>query len=181
MFYLIRDYLLLLFSCSVVSHSLRPHGLQHIRLPCPSPSPRGCSNSCPLNQWCHPTVSSSVTPFSSCPQSFLASASFSVSWFFESDGQRVGASASATVLPKDIQGAFSLQLTGLILLLSRGLSRVFSSTIIQKHQFFGTQPSLWSNSHICTWQHVRLISYFWVYGKQRKNELMKQNLGNPNQ
>jgi len=171
-FYLIRDHLLLLFSCSVMSHS-RPQELQHIKLPCPSPSPWVCLNSCPLNQWCHPTVSSSATPFSSCPQSCLASASFPMSWLFTSGGQRIGASASATVLPKDIQGWFPLGLTGLVFLLSRGLSRVFSSTIVQKHQFFGAQPSLWSNSHICTWLHVRLISYFRVYEKQRKNELMK--------
>ena len=173
MFYLIRDHLLLLFSCSVMSHSLRPHGLQHIKLPCPAPSPWVCSKSCPLNQWRHPTVSSSVTPFSSCPQFFLASVSFTKTWLFTSGGQRIGASASATVLPKDIRGWFPLGLTGLVSLLSRGVSRVFSSTIVQKHKFFHAQPSLWSNSQVCTWLHVRLLSYFRVYEKQRKNELTK--------
>ena len=143
--------LLLLFSHSVMSDSLQPHGLQYIRLPCPSPSPRVCSKSHPLSQWCHPTISSSVTPFSSCLQSFPASGSFPMSRLFISGGQSIGASASASVLPMNIQDWFPLGMTGLISLKSKGLSRVFSSTKIQKHQFFGTQPSLWSNSHIHTW------------------------------
>ena len=130
-----------------MSYSLWPHGLQHVRLPCPSPSPRLCLNPCPLSQWCHPT---SVTPFS-CPQSFPASGSFPVSQLFPSGGQSIGASASASVLPMNIQDWFPLEWTGLISLTSKGLSRVFSSTTVQKHQFFSTQPSLCSTSHICTW------------------------------
>ena len=141
----------LLFSFSVVSDPLWPHGLQHARLPCPSPSPRACSNSCPLNQWCHPAISYSVVPFSSCLQSFPASGSFLMSWLFTSGGQGIGVSASASVLPRNIQGWFPLGLTGWISLQSKGLSRVFSNTTVQKHQFFGTQPSLWSNFHIHTW------------------------------
>ena len=121
------------------------------RLPCPSPSPRVCSNSCPLSQWCHPTISSSVTPFSSCLQSFPASGSFPVIWLFASGGYSIGASASASVLPVSIQGWFPLGLTGLISLQSKGLLVIFNSTAIWKHQFFGAQPSLWSISHICTW------------------------------
>ena len=120
-------WLLLLFSHSVVFDSLRPHELQHTRLPCPSPSPGVCSNSCPLSQWCHPIISSSVTSFSSCPQSFPASGSFPMSLLFASGGQCTGGSASTSVLPMNIQGWFPLGLTGLILL-SKGLSRVFSST-----------------------------------------------------
>ena len=124
------------FSCSVVSHSLWPCGLQHTRLPCPS-SPRACSNSCPLSWWCHPTVSSSVIPFSSCLQSFPASESFPVSWLFASGGQSIEASAS--VLPMNIQGWCPLGLTGLISLLSKGLSRVFCNTTVEKYQFFSGQ------------------------------------------
>ena len=144
---------LLLFTCSVVSDSLQPHGLQWARLPCPSLSPGACSNSCTSSWWCHPAVSFSVVSFASCSQSFPASASFLKSWLFSSGGQSVGASASASVLPmndwiSNIQGWFSLGLTGLISLLFKQLSRVFSNTTIWKHQFFGTQPSLWSNSHI---------------------------------
>ena len=141
----------LLFSCSVVSNSLWPHGLQHTRLPCPSSSPRVCSNSCPLSRQCHPTISSSVVPFSFCLQSFPASGSFPMNQLFTSGGQSIGASASASVFPINIQGWFPLGLTGLISLQSKGLSRVFSSTMIWKSQFFGTQSSLWSSSHICTW------------------------------
>ena len=140
-----------------MSHSLWPHGLQHARLPCPSSSPGVSSNSCPLSQWCHPTISFSVALFS-CPQSFPASQglfqwvrSFPVSWLFPSGGQSFGASASATVLPMNIRGWYPLGLTGLISLLSKGLSRVFSRTIVQKHLFFSTQPHLWSNSHIHIW------------------------------
>ena len=111
---------------------------------------RNCSNSCPLSQWCHPAISSSVATFFSCPQSFPASGSFPVNQLFASTGQSTGASASASVLPVNIQDRFPLELTGLISLF-KGLSRVFSNTTVQKHQFFGTQPSLGSNSHIHTW------------------------------
>ena len=137
----------------LLSHinSLQPHGLQHPRLPCPSPSPGTCPDSCPLSQWCHPTISSSVVPFSSCPQSFPASGYFPMSQLFTSGGQSIGASASASVLPMYFHGWFPLGLTGWTSLQSKGLSRVFSNTIVQKHQFFGAQPSLCSNSHICTW------------------------------
>ena len=121
------------------------------RLPCPSLSPRVCSNSCTLSRWCHPTISSSAVPFSSSHQSFPASGSFPVSWFFTSGGKSIGASASTSALPMNIQGWFPLELTGLIFLLSKRLSRVFFSTTVQKLQFFGTQLFLWSNYHICTW------------------------------
>ena len=124
-----------------MSNSLQPHGLQHTSLPCPSLSPGVCSDSCPLSQWCHPSISSSVVPFSSCPQSFPASGSFPVSQLFPSGGQSIGASASASVLPMNIQGWFPLGFSGLILQ-SKGLSRVFSSNTIQKHQFFEAQTSL---------------------------------------
>ena len=139
--------------CSVTQlcPTLQPHWLQHDRLPCPSLSPRGCSNSCPLNRWCHPTISSSVTPFSSCPQAFLASGSFKMSQFFISGGQSIGASASASVLPTNTQSWSPLGWTGLISLQSKVLSRVFFSITIWKHHFFGTQPSLRSNSHIQMW------------------------------
>ena len=121
------------FSCSVVSTCLWPHGLQHARLPCPSPTPGACSNSYPLSRWCHPTISSSLALFSSCLQSFPASGSFPVSQFFTSGGQNIGASASVSVLPMNIQDWFPLGLIGLISLQSKGLSRVFC--IVQKHQF----------------------------------------------
>ena len=133
-----------------MSNSLWPCGLQHVRLPCPSQSSGICSNSCPLSQWYYLTISFSVAPFSFCLQSFPASGSFPVSWLFISGGQTTGALASASVFPMNIQGWFPLGLTGLILQ-SKGLSRVFSNTIVQKHQFIGTQLSLWSNSHIHTW------------------------------
>ena len=110
-----------------------------------------CSNSCPLSRWCHLILSSSVIPFSSYPQSFSVLGSFPVSWFFASGSSVIGASASASVLSMDSQGWFPLGLIGLISLLSRGLSGVFFSTTVRKHQFFSTQPSLWSSSHICTW------------------------------
>ena len=135
------------FSRSVVCHSLRPHGLQHARLPCPSATPRAYSNSCPSSQWCHPIISSSAVPFS-CHQSFPTSRSFPMSQLFTSGGQSTGASASASVLPMSIQGWFPLGLTSLISLLSKGVSRVFSSITIWKHQFFSAQPSSQSNSHI---------------------------------
>ena len=116
-----------------------------------SPTPRACSDSCPLSWWCHPTISSSAIPFSSCLQSFPASGSFPESQFFGSGGQSIEASASAPVLPKNIQDWFPLGLTGWISLQSKGLSRVFSNITVQKHQFFGAQPSSQSNSHIHTW------------------------------
>ena len=121
------------FSCSVVSDSLWPHGLQHIRLPCPSPTPRACSNSCPSSWWCHPTISSSVFPFSSCFQSFPGSGSFPVSQFFTSVAPSIGASASASVLPMNIQDWSPLGWTGWISFLSKELSGVFSNTTVQKH------------------------------------------------
>ena len=133
------------------SHSLWPHGLQHVRLPCPSPTPRACSDSWPSSQWCHPTISSSVVPFSSCLQSFPASGSSPMNQLFASGGQSIGVSTSASVLPMNIQDWFPLGLTSLISWLSKGLSRVFSSTTVQKHLFFGTQFSLKSNSHMPTW------------------------------
>ena len=184
------------FSHSVMSNSLPPHGLQHARLPCPSPTPRACSNSCPSNRWCHPNISSSAIPFSSCLQSFPALGSFQMSqashqvarvlqiqlqhqsfqWtprtdllllfkmlsrlvitvlprsqFFASGGQNIGVSASASVLSMNIQDWSPLGWTGWISLQSKGLSRVFSNTTVQKHQFFGTQLSSQSNSHIHTW------------------------------
>ena len=124
------------FSCSVLSDSLLPHGLQHARLACPSPTPGVYSNSCPFSRWCHPTISSSVIPFSSRLQSFPASGSFQMSQFFASGGQSIGVSASASVLPMNIQHWFPLGLTGFISLQSKGLTRVFSNTTVQKHQFF---------------------------------------------
>ena len=136
------DYQSVQFSHSVVSDSLRPHGLQHTRLPCPSPSPRVYSNSCLLSQWWHPTISTSVIPFSSHLQSFSVSGSFQVSQFFSSGGQNIGVSASASVLPMNNQDRFPLEWTGWISLHSKGLSRVFSNTTVQKHQFFSTQLSL---------------------------------------
>ena len=139
------------FSCSIVSDSLRTHGLQHTRPPCPSPNPRVYPNSCPLSWWYHPTISSSAVPFSTCPQSFPASGSFQMSQLFTSGGQRIGVSASMSVLPMYIQDWSPLGLTGLISLQPKGLSRVFSNTTVQKHQFFGAQPSLQSNSQIHTW------------------------------
>ena len=139
------------FSCSELSDSLRPHGLQHTRLSCPSPTPRACSNSCPSNQWCHPTISSFVIPFSSRPQSFPASGSFQMSQLFASGGQTTGVSASTSVLPMNIQDWFPLGWIGWIALQFKGLSRVFSNTTVQKCQFFGTQFSSQSNSHIHTW------------------------------
>ena len=130
------------FSLSVVSNSLRPHGPQHARPPCPSPIPRPYPNPCPLSRWCHPTISSSVIPDSSCLQSFPASGSFQMSQLFASGCQSIGVSASASVLPMNIQDWFPLGWTGWISLQSKGLSRVFSNTTVQKHQFFGAQPSL---------------------------------------
>ena len=131
------------FSCLVISDSLRSHGLQHARPPCPSPTPGVYSNSCLSSRWCHPTISSSVVPFSSCPQSFPASGSFQMSQLSTSGGQSIGVSAS--VLPVNIRGLFPISLQ------SKGLSRILSSTTVQKHQSFSAQLSLWSNSHIHIW------------------------------
>ena len=139
------------FSHSVASDSLWPHELQLARPPCPSPTPGVHSNSRPLSRWCHPTISSSVIPFSSCPQSLPASESFPMSQLFASGGQSIGVSALASVLPKNIQDWSLLEWTGWISLQSKGFSRVFSSTAVQNHQFFGTQLSSQSNSHIHTW------------------------------
>ena len=130
------------FSLSVMSDSLRPHEPQHSRLPCPSPTPRVYSNSCPLSRWCHPTISSSVVPFSSCPQSFPASGSFPMSQLFTSSGQGIGVSASTSVLPMNTQDWSPLGWTGWISLQSKGLSRVFSNTTVQNHQLFGAQLPL---------------------------------------
>ena len=136
------------FSCLVVSDSLWPHELQHTRPPCPSPTPGVYPNSCPLSRWCHPAISSSVVPFSHL-QSFPTSGSFLISQLFTLGGQSIGASASA--LPMNIQDWFPLGLTGWISFQSKRLSRVLSNTVVQKHQLYNTQPSLWSNSHIHTW------------------------------
>ena len=141
-------FVVLLFSCSRMSDSLWPHELQHARLSCPSLCSTVCSNSYPLSQWCHPTISFYVTHFF-CLYSFPAWGFFPVSQLFASGGQSIGASAS--ILLMNIQGWFSLRLTGWTSLLSKGLSRIFSSTTIGKHQFLAAQASLWSNSHIHTW------------------------------
>ena len=130
------------FSHSDMSGSLRPHGLQHARPLCPSPAPGVYPNSCPLNRWCHPNISSSVIPFFSCLQSFPASESFPVSQLFASGGQNIGVSASTSVFPMNTQDWSPLGWTGWISLQSKGLSRVFSNTVVQKHQFFGAQLSL---------------------------------------
>ena len=148
------------FSRSVTSDTLWPHGLQHARLPCPSPTPGACSDSCLSSRWCHPTISSSVITFS-CLQSCLASGSFPMSQFFASGGQSSVASASASVLPMNIQDWFPLELTGLISLLSQGHSRALSNTRVQKHQFFSVQLSLWSNSHIQTGL-LDYMTYLWL-------------------
>ena len=139
------------FSLSIVSDSLQPHGLQHARLPCPSPTPGAYSNLCPSSWCCYWTISSSIIPVSFRLQSFPASGSFPMSWLFASGGQSLGASVSASVLPMNIQDWFPLRLTGLNSLQSKGLSRVFSNTTVQKHNFFGAQLSLWSNSQVHTW------------------------------
>ena len=141
----------LLFSLSVLSNSLQPHGLQHARLSSLLPFPAACSNSCPLSQWCHPTTLVPVGPFSSCLQSFPASGSFPMNQRFASGDQSIRASASAPVLPMYFQDWFPLGLTGLISLQAKGLSRVFSNTTVQTHQLFSAQPALWSDSHIHTW------------------------------
>ena len=168
------------FSRSVVSDTLQPHGLQDARLPCPSSNPGAHSNSCLSSQWCHPTMSSSVIPFASCLQSFSASESFLMSQFFASGGQSIGASASASVLPMNIQDWFTLGLTDWIFLHYRGLSRVFSNTTVKKHQLFVTQPALWSNSHIHTWQLETIALTTWTcvgkvidIGRGKKNKSYK--------
>ena len=138
-------------SCSVVSDSLGSHELQHARPPCPSPTPRVHSDLRSSSQWCHPAISSSVIPFFSCPQSLPASESFPMSQLFAWGGQSIGVSASASVLPKKSQGLSPSEWTGWIFLQSKGLSRVFSSTTVQKHQSFGAQLSSQSNSHIHIW------------------------------
>ena len=148
--------------CSVASDSLQPHRLHQARFLCPSPSPGACSNSCPLSRWCHPTIPSSVITYSCCPQSFSASGSFPRSQFFASGGQSIGLSVSASVLPMNIQGWFPLGRTGLISLQPKGLSRISSNITVQKHQFFGTQLSLWSNSYIHTWLLEK--SWLWLDG-----------------
>ena len=144
------------FSHSVVSDSLQPHGPQHTRPPCPSPIPGVYPNSCPLSWWCHPTISSSVVPFSFCLQTCPASRSFQMSQLFTSGGQSIRTSASTSVLPVNTQDWSPLGWTGWISLQSKGLSRVFSNTTVQKHQFFGAQPSSQSNSHIHTWPLEKL-------------------------
>ena len=136
---------------SVLSNSLRPEGLQHARPPCPLPTPGIYSNSCPLSQWCHSIISSSVIPFSSCLQSFPASRSLPRSQFFGSGGQSIGSFSFSISLSNEHSGLISLGWTCWISLQSKGLSRVFSSTTVQKHQFFGTQLSSQSNSRIHTW------------------------------
>ena len=139
------------FSHSVMFDSLWLHEPQHAKPPCPSPTPGVHLNPCPSSRWGHPTISSSVIPFSSHLQSLPASGSFQMSQFFASGSQDIGVSASASVLPMNIQDWFPLRLTDLISLLSKGLLRVFSSTIVKKYQFFGSQPPLWSSFHIYTW------------------------------
>ena len=143
------------FSCSVMSDSLRPHELQHTRPPCPSQTPGVHSNSRPLSRWCHPATLSSVVPFSSCLQSLPASESFPMSQLFVWGGQSTGVSALASFLPKNNQGWTPSEWTGWISLQSKGLSRVFSNTTVQKHQFFSAQPSSQSNSNIHTWSQEK--------------------------
>ena len=138
----IAEFVSVQFSCSVVSDSLQPHEPQHARPPCPSSSPGVHSNPCPSSRWCHPTISSSVVPFSSYAWSFPASGSFQMSQLFASGGQSIGVSASTSVLPMNTQDWSPLGWTGWISLQSKGLSRVFSNTTVQKHQFFSTQLSL---------------------------------------
>ena len=156
------------FSHSVVSNSLQPHGLLHARLPCPPPTPEACSNSCPSSQWCLPTISSSVIPFSSCLGSFPAWRYFPTTQFFVSGGQSIGASTSASVLPMNVQDWFPLGLTAWISLLSKGLPRVFSSTIVWKHQFFGAQLFLIVQLYVVIVNHwyVQLYNTWLAFGKQ---------------
>ena len=139
------------FSCSVVSDSLQPHESQHTRPPCPWPSPRVHSDSRPLSRWCHSAISSTVIPFCSCPQSLPVSESFPMSQLFAWGGQSTGISVLASFLPKNAQGWSPLEWTGWISLQSQGLSKLFSNTTVQKHQFFSTQLSSQSSSRIHTW------------------------------
>ena len=139
------------FSHSIVFNSLRPHELWHARPPCPSTTPGVHPNSCASSRWCHPAISSSAVPFSSCPQSLPASESFPMSQLFTSGGQSIGILASTSVLPMNTQDRSPLGWTSWISVQFKGLSRVFSNTTVQKHQFFGAQPSSQSNSHIHTW------------------------------
>ena len=154
-----------------MSDSLWPHGLQHVRLPCPSLSPAVCSNSCSLSWWCHPVISSSVAPFSFCPQSCPASGSFPVNWLLTSGHQSFGASASASLLPMNIQCWYPLGLTGWISLQSKRPSRVFSSTTIRKNQFFGTQlyygPVF---TFVLYWKHHRKT------GKSKEFDSLHKNI-----
>ena len=145
-----------------MSNSLWSLGMQHARPPCASASPRVCPSSCPLNRWCYPTVSTSALPFSFCLQSFPESGSFPMSQLFSSGGQSIGASVSATVFPMSIQYWFPLELTSLISLVSKGFSRIFSSTTIWKHQFFSAKAFLWPNSHIHAWLLEK--PELWQYG-----------------
>ena len=161
--------MILLFSHSVTSDSLQTHGLQHARLPCPSPTPRVYSNSCPSSQWCYLTISSSIIPFSSCLQSFPASKSFLMSQLFASGGHSIGASVS--VLPMNIQGWLPLGLTGLISLQFKACSRVFSNTTVQKYQFFGAQldhKEGWVLKIWCFWTVVlkKILEYLGQQGDQ---------------
>ena len=153
-----QSHLTVQFSQSVMSNSLWTHGLQHASPPRPSPAPRVYSNSYPLSRWCYPTISSSVIHFSSCLQSFPALGSFQMSQFFASPSQSIGVSASASVLPMNIQDWFPLGWTGLSPC-CKGLSRVFSNTTVQELQFFCAQLSSWSNSHIRIW-----LLELWLYG-----------------
>ena len=147
------------FSHSVMSDSLQPHGVQHARPPCPSPTPRVYSNSCPLSQWRHPTISPSVVPFSSHLRSFPASGSFPMSQFFTTGSQSIWVSASASVLPTNIQDWFPLGWTGWISLQSKGVARVFSNTTVQKHQFFGgVRPWTWGHGNTEEWAHQAQLS-----------------------
>ena len=158
---------MLLCSHSVMFDSLWPRGLQHARLPCPSPSLWACSNSCPLIQWCHLIL---YCPLLLLPSFFPRVRVSSKSHFFISSGQSNGASASASDLPTNVQGWFPSGLTGLISLLSKGLSRVFSNTTVQKHQFFSAQPCLWSNPQICAWLLQK--PYLWLYRPLLASELL---------
>ena len=154
-----------------MSNTLWPHGLQHATLPCSSSTPGAYSNSCPLSWWCHPIISSSVVPFSSCLQSFPASESFPVSQFFTSGGQSIGVSASASVLPMDTQNWFPLGLTGWISLQSKGLSRVLSNTAVQKHQFF-------SISFLCGPTFTFIYDY-WKSDSLKETDLWWQSYVSP--
>ena len=157
--------ILKLFQFSSVAQlclTLRPHESQHARPPCPSPTPGVHPNPCPLSRWCRPAISSSVVPFSSCPQSFPSSRSFQMSQLFASSSQNTEVSASTSVLPMNTQDWFPLGLTGWISFLSKRLSRIFCNTTVQKHQFYSAQLSLWSNCHIHTWLLEK--PYIWLNG-----------------